>query len=410
MQGTTARRLLSLEHVAGHVPVCRALAEGHHSQGDPCVSGRADPHLLAHGLGRARLQPWHADGGGDSGHRQRGGLQVLEGCAIGRGVRWHRGQDSRPCLDAHRPQHEGADRAVGVRDRQREARQVGPTDREQHLGMWQGVTDLLQQCGNQLQPNPNLTALLKQICDPLPHPKVLFAISGSDLAGLPLAVPYADRPVRALVLRTMCVQTGTGVLPSVPADSPADCAALQHLQPAAPMPTATISVPGLEPGPAKALCQEMDISRGHTHARVPLGEEVAFLRGLTDGVMACAMFKGQKAADVGPQMKERLRVKGEALMYTEPKSEVLLPLSQAPLHGVPSGAGFRRPRTATIAPRLVEYQAGSRWCSLGLPTPSLRSAPLDRLARPQRPPGLAATPCLYCTLSLHPWPVWVALS
>jgi leucyl-tRNA synthetase len=59
------------------------------------------------------------------------------------------------------------------------------------------------------------------------EPECLLALSGQDLIGLPLTAPNATQVVYVLPLLTILTNKGTGIVTSVPSDSPDDYIALQ---------------------------------------------------------------------------------------------------------------------------------------------------------------------------------------
>lgn len=59
------------------------------------------------------------------------------------------------------------------------------------------------------------------------EPECLLQLTGQDLIGLPLTAPNATQQIYVLPLLTILTNKGTGIVTSVPSDSPDDYIALQ---------------------------------------------------------------------------------------------------------------------------------------------------------------------------------------
>lgn len=59
------------------------------------------------------------------------------------------------------------------------------------------------------------------------EPECLLQLTGQDLIGLPLSSPNSDLVIYVLPLLTILTNKGTGIVTSVPSDSPDDYIALQ---------------------------------------------------------------------------------------------------------------------------------------------------------------------------------------
>jgi hypothetical protein len=59
------------------------------------------------------------------------------------------------------------------------------------------------------------------------EPECLLQLSGQDLMGLPLSSPNTSTTIHVLPLLTILMNKGTGIVTSVPSDSPDDYIALQ---------------------------------------------------------------------------------------------------------------------------------------------------------------------------------------
>ncbi|KAJ2686148.1 cytosolic leucyl tRNA synthetase, partial [Coemansia spiralis] len=128
---------------------------------------------------------------------------------------------------------------------------------------------------------------------------------------------------------------GTGVVTSVPSDSPDDYAALRDLkkkpdyygiEPA--------WVDGFEPRPvistvaygemtAPALCSEMKINSQKDRDQLAKAKEIAYKEGFYNGTMSVGEFKGQPVQEAKQKVRELLVACGEGFAYAEPEGLIM---------------------------------------------------------------------------------------
>ncbi|KDD73754.1 hypothetical protein H632_c1866p0, partial [Helicosporidium sp. ATCC 50920] len=163
-------------------------------------------------------------------------------------------------------------------------------------------------------------------------------IRGEELMGLPIAAPRSPfERVFVLPLLTIRMDKGTGVVTSVPSDSPDDWAALQDLVnkpklralynvpdeavlPFAPVPI--IDIPGLGDMAARAVCESMKITSQNDADKLAAAKAEVYRRGFDSGVMLVGPHAGKPVKEAKPLERAELLRQGLGLAYAEPEKEV----------------------------------------------------------------------------------------
>lgn len=172
-------------------------------------------------------------------------------------------------------------------------------------------------------------------------PNCLLEISGSDLLGLPLEAPLSEnKVVYTLPMMTIKTDKGTGIVTSVPSDSPDDFAALRDLQQKAALRekfgikeewvnfpiVPIIEIPGYSDSKivaAEKACQEFKVKSQNDGAQLALAKDRVYKLGFYDGVMLVGEYKGSKVQDAKPKVRADLIDAGHAVSYAEPESAVV---------------------------------------------------------------------------------------
>uniref|UniRef100_A0A146UV14 Leucine--tRNA ligase, cytoplasmic n=1 Tax=Fundulus heteroclitus TaxID=8078 RepID=A0A146UV14_FUNHE len=147
-------------------------------------------------------------------------------------------------------------------------------------------------------------------------PVVLRRLRGSEMVGR--VVTFRGRQVPVFPLESVVEAKGTGVVASVPSDSPEDFGALEEMKKggvSVPDPIPIIEVPGLGSLSAPAVFARL----GATEA----AKEEVYLRGFNEGIMLVGEMKGARVRDARPVLRKRLIEAGDALAYSEPEAEVV---------------------------------------------------------------------------------------
>ena len=167
----------------------------------------------------------------------------------------------------------------------------------------------------------------------------LAEVTGLELCGLPLKAPNATYDViYTLPLLTIKMGKGTGVVTSVPSDSPDDYAALRDLKNKAPLRekfniteemvlpfevVPIIDIPGYGSTAAITVCDELKIKSQNDTEKLAEAKDRVYLKGFTSGIMLVGSQKGKKVCDAKPFCRKELLDSGDGLVYWEPENAVV---------------------------------------------------------------------------------------
>eukprot|EP00878_Enallax_costatus_P006705 GHUV01007030.1.p1 GENE.GHUV01007030.1~~GHUV01007030.1.p1 ORF type:complete len:1031 (+),score=336.93 GHUV01007030.1:253-3345(+) len=171
------------------------------------------------------------------------------------------------------------------------------------------------------------------------EPECLLELTGQDLMGLPLSAPNCPHDaIYVLPLLTILMNKGTGIVTSVPSDSPDDYTALQDLKkkpklrekyniadewvmPFEVIPI--IDIPGFGDVAAQVVCEQLKVQSQNDTAKLAEAKQLVYLKGFTDGVMKVGPMAGKKVSEAKPVIKEQMISEGHALAYSEPEKMVM---------------------------------------------------------------------------------------
>ncbi|KAJ2081798.1 cytosolic leucyl tRNA synthetase [Coemansia sp. RSA 988] len=162
-------------------------------------------------------------------------------------------------------------------------------------------------------------------------------ISGQALIGTKVNAPLScyTSGVYVLPMDNVLATKGTGIVTSVPSDSPDDYAALRDLKKKSdyygirpewvngfePVPVISTSTYGEMIAPT--LCEQMKIASQKDRDQLAKAKETAYKEGFYNGVMGVGEFKGQPVQEAKPKVRELLISQAEAFAYAEPEGVVI---------------------------------------------------------------------------------------
>ncbi|RSH93027.1 cytosolic leucyl tRNA synthetase [Saitozyma podzolica] len=160
-------------------------------------------------------------------------------------------------------------------------------------------------------------------------------ISGADLIGTKVRPAFGlVEEVYVLPMEGVLATKGTGVVTSVPSDSPDDYRTLLDLRKkpemykidpswAAVDPIPVLSTPKYGDMAAETLCAQLKIQSQRDVKQLAEAKDLAYKEGFYNGVMLVGDFKGQTVAEAKPQVRQQMIDRGVAIPYAEPESEVI---------------------------------------------------------------------------------------
>uniref|UniRef100_A0A914N7R4 leucine--tRNA ligase n=1 Tax=Meloidogyne incognita TaxID=6306 RepID=A0A914N7R4_MELIC len=169
--------------------------------------------------------------------------------------------------------------------------------------------------------------------------KGLEKVKGETLLGCALSSPLTSfEKIYSLPMMSIKADKGTGVVLSVPSDSPDDYAALCDLKkkkalrekynisdemvlPFEPIPI--LDIPDLGQLAAVNICQKMGITSQNDKVKLEQAKKEVYLKGFYHGTMLVGDYKGEKIDQVKKRIQEDLISKGLACKYVEPEKTVV---------------------------------------------------------------------------------------
>ncbi|ORY74131.1 leucyl-tRNA synthetase [Protomyces lactucae-debilis] len=160
-------------------------------------------------------------------------------------------------------------------------------------------------------------------------------IKGSQLVGTLVDAPNSVyKQVRILPMETVLATKGTGVVTSVPSDSPDDYmtsldlakkAAFYGIDPtwAQNEPVAIIETPSYGKMCAPTVCQQLKIASPKDADLLAKAKELCYKEGFYSGTMLVGDFKGEKVEKAKPLVRQAMIDAGLAFVYNEPEDTIM---------------------------------------------------------------------------------------
>lgn len=168
---------------------------------------------------------------------------------------------------------------------------------------------------------------------------VLVELTGQDIMGAALSGPLTKyKTIYTLPMLTIKEDKGTGVVTSVPSDSPDDFAALRDLKNKQPFrekygikdemvmpfePVPIIDVPDYGNLCAIKACDEFKILSQNDKDKLLEAKKAVYKKGFYEGIMIVEGYKGQKVEDVKKIIQGKMIDSGDAVKYMEPEKKVI---------------------------------------------------------------------------------------
>jgi len=184
-------------------------------------------------------------------------------------------------------------------------------------------------------------AELQEDASGMKEPVCLLEKPGKDLVGLPLKAPLTVHDtIYALPMLTISMDKGTGIVTSVPAESPDDFMCLKDWKSRANwreqfgvkeewcVPFDVIEImefPDSDCSTAAAphICEQMKIGSHKERDKLAAAKKEVYMKGFYSGVLTVGPYAGSKVMDVKDQIRKDLIASGEAVPYFEPESRVV---------------------------------------------------------------------------------------
>eukprot|EP01059_Diplonema_ambulator_P019265 TRINITY_DN3224_c0_g1_i1.p1 TRINITY_DN3224_c0_g1~~TRINITY_DN3224_c0_g1_i1.p1 ORF type:complete len:1186 (+),score=512.68 TRINITY_DN3224_c0_g1_i1:54-3560(+) len=158
-------------------------------------------------------------------------------------------------------------------------------------------------------------------------------MTGEQLMGASLKAPKTKyEKIHLLPLLTIKMDKGTGIVTSVPADSPDDYAAFMDVKKKPDyykvkpewtdfdlIPLIDVELDGENRTMcAEYLCQKLGVMSPKDTDKIQIAHDIAYNDGFYKGIMSAGEFKGMKVADAKVACKKVMIEAGEAFVYHEP--------------------------------------------------------------------------------------------
>ncbi|KAL6316231.1 hypothetical protein AAG906_017778 [Vitis piasezkii] len=170
-------------------------------------------------------------------------------------------------------------------------------------------------------------------------PSCLAELTGYDLIGLPLKSPLTfNEIIYALPMLSILIDKGTGIVTSVPSDSPDDFMALHDLKtkpvfrakfgvkdewvlPFEVIPI--INTPEFGDKSAEKICKDYGIQSQNEKEKLAEAKKLIYRGGFYEGTMIVGEYAGMRVQEAKNLIRSKLLELGQAVVYSEPEKKVI---------------------------------------------------------------------------------------
>ena len=165
----------------------------------------------------------------------------------------------------------------------------------------------------------------------------LVKIKGSELIGCKISAPLSIyKEVYLFPMESISIDKGTGIVTSVPSDSPDDWINLYELKNNNNLknkwnledymfydPVHVIKLNGYSDFPAKDVIERLHINNSNQRELLDKAKEEVYTKGFYNGIMDIGPYKGESIIDAKNKVKDDLLNNNEAILYYEPEGEII---------------------------------------------------------------------------------------
>mmetsp|Transcript_66053 Transcript_66053/g.157950 ORF Transcript_66053/g.157950 Transcript_66053/m.157950 type:complete len:1191 (+) Transcript_66053:118-3690(+) len=172
-------------------------------------------------------------------------------------------------------------------------------------------------------------------------PELLLKVKGQDMMGAKIKAPTCPYDhIYLLPLLTIKMDKGTGVVTSVPSDSPDDYAAYMDLLKPGKLAHFGLKPEWIEPFPlipiidveidnevrdmaAKYMCEKLGVQSQKDKEKLLEAHDTCYKLGFDKGVMTAGPLKGTPVKKAKLQLRQMMVDEGKAFLYSEPEKKVV---------------------------------------------------------------------------------------
>jgi len=181
----------------------------------------------------------------------------------------------------------------------------------------------------------------QDIIVPWGKPECLLEVTGTDLMGCKLSAPTCKyKFVHLLPLLTIKMDKGTGIVTSVPSDSPDDYAAFMDMKKPAKMahfgikpewingfelvPIIDVEIDGeIRKMAAEYMCNKLGVQSQNDTEKLKEAHDVCYTLGFAKGIMSDGPCKGKAVEVAKLEIRKQLIDAKQAFLYSEPEKKIV---------------------------------------------------------------------------------------